>query len=135
MAAAERLGLELTTECDSETILRLAEEGQHPALGLGDALQELSGSMAAVVCDSGSGWLYLARNGGRPLWLLRLKDRRAWWFASTREILMSAFESVLGDISGRVELLMPLAAGHVHALSPLGSLIALPEAKGKRSWV
>ena len=135
VAIAERMGLELTTECDSETILRFAEEGKHPSLGLNDALQELSGSMTAVVYNSSNDWLYFARNSGRPLWLLRLKNRKAWWFASTREILVSAFESVLGDIADRVELLMPLACDHVHALSPLGSLVALPEVETRRSWV
>ncbi len=133
-ANAERLGLELTTGCDSETILRLAE-AQHPSLGLNDALRELSGSMTAVVYNSSSDWLYFARNAGRPLWLLKLKNRKAWWFASTREILVAAFESVLGDIADRVELLMPLACDHVHALSPLGSLVALPEVETRRSWV
>lgn len=133
-ATAERLGLELSTECDSETILRITEDGQHPSMGLNNALGELKGSMAAVVYDSDSDWLYFARNSGRPLWLLKMMDCHAWWFASTREILLAAFESVLGNISGRIELLMPLASGHVHALSsPPRSLVALSEVRSKRS--
>ena len=134
-ASAERLGLELSTACDSETILRLAEEGEHPSMGLNNALHELSRSMAAILYDSKSDWLYFARDAERPLWLLRLKNRNCWWFASTREILLAAFESVLGNISGKVELLMPLASSHVHALSPTGALIALSEVRAKWSWV
>ena len=111
----------MTEPCSSTTRVAGQPVGSTCQASLG------SGSMAAVVYDSKSDWLYFARNSGRPLWLLRLKNRRAWWFASTREILVSAFESVLGDIAGRVELLMPLASDHVHALSPLGSLVALPE--------
>jgi glucosamine 6-phosphate synthetase-like amidotransferase/phosphosugar isomerase protein len=123
---AEKHGLELLTDVDSELILRLVESAKHPAIGLDIALRRVEGSMAAVVYDSPRDALYMARDNDRPLWLLRMKDDRRWFFASTRAILLTAFNAVMGeDAIAKVETLMPLAAGHVLIVSGT-RLISLP---------
>ena len=125
---AEKHGLPLSTDVDSEVILRFVEAAEHPAVGLHHALNKVSGSMAAVVYDGQRDALYLARDTDKPLWLLRLRDDRRWWFASTREILLAAFREVIGeDVMARIDTLMPLAAGHVHILAQ-GRLNGLPGA-------
>ena len=123
----ERRGLELRSDCDSEAILRLIEAARTPPLGLAEALRDLSGSMAVALYDARSDVTYLARNEGRPLWLMRLVHDRRWFFASTAEILLEALTDVFGKrAKGRIEVLMPLAAGHVHALTTHGKFHALP---------
>jgi glucosamine 6-phosphate synthetase-like amidotransferase/phosphosugar isomerase protein len=129
---AEKHGLKLQTDCDSELILRMVESAKHPAVGLDNALRRVKGSMAAVVYDGQRDCLYLARDAGRPLWLMRLAHDRRWWFASTREILLAAMEAVLGQgVMSKVETLFPLAAGSVHVLTNSGRLISLPNGRGE----
>lgn len=129
---AERHGLALKTECDSELILRMVESARHPAVGLDNALRKIQGSMAAVVYDGQRNCLYMARDEDRPLWLLKLANDRRWWFASTREILLTAMEAVLGQgVMSMVETLFPLACGSVHVLTNSGRLISLPTGRGE----
>ena len=123
---ARQHGLRLSTDVDSELILRFVEAAKHPAIGLDTALRNVEGSMAAVAYDGHRDALYMVRDAGRPLWLLRLANDKRWFFASTREILAEAFEAVLGgDWFGKVELLMPLAANVVHVRTISGGLIGL----------
>lgn len=125
---AERLGLDLEGDCDSEAILRVVEAAENPVQGLKLALRELRGTMATVVYDAKTDWLYLARNGDRPLWMMRLRRDKRWFFASTREILLAALQMVLGEKAiSRIETLVPLATNHVYALSAGGTLAALAE--------
>jgi len=114
---ARMLGLRLTSECDSEVILRLVETAQSPQDGLEDALSILRGSLAIVLLDAQDGSLYFARNDGRPLWLSQLDDGR-WFFASQRAILSS---NLLGKA---IRQIFPLAAQHVYRLDRNGSLTA-----------
>ena len=131
-ATAAKHGLQLRTEVDSELLLRFVESAKHPALGLDNALRKTKGSSAIVVYDGQRDVLYLARNEGRPLWLMRLAHDRRWWFASTREILLAAFQAVLGnDAIGKVENLFPLASNSVHVLTNSGRLIALPSGRNE----
>jgi len=124
---AHHHGLRLSTGVDSELILRFVETAKHPAMGLDHALRNIEGSMTAVVYDGHRDTLYLARDDGRPLWLLRLTNDYRWFFASTREILADAFNAVIGnDWMNKTELLMPLAAGGVHLLKNSGQLLGLP---------
>ena len=119
---ASRRRLRLQTDCDSEVILRLVERTRHAAVGFEEALQLLEGSIAAALLDAEDGLLWLARNEGREIWLLKLRDGRLF-LASTRRILLSAAGRVFGDgLEGQVEMLVPLAAQHVHLLSPDGIL-------------
>ena len=75
-AIAAQHRLRLKSQCDSEVILRLAERAKHPALGLADALATCDGSMAVVLQDiKHAGLLWLVRNYGSPLWLMRLERR------------------------------------------------------------
>lgn len=129
----ERRGLSLNSACDSEAILRLVEASRVPALGLAEAVggfrgfRGFRGSMAVAVYDGQSDVTYLARNEGRPLWLARLRGDRRWFYASTRDILTSAFRSVLGRRAPQgLDLLLPLAAGQVHVLTSDGTLRGLP---------
>ena len=123
-----RRGLSLRTACDSEAILRMMESAETPALGLDETVNTMRGSMAVAVYDGKEDVTYLARNDGRPFWLLRLQNDRRWFYASTREILLDALERVMGSAaSDRIEILIPLAAGQVHVLSSDLSLIGLPE--------
>lgn len=123
----ERKGLILRTDCDSEAIIRLIETHQDPRYGLKDALRSFNGSMALALYDTVADATHLVRNDGRPLWLARLRNDRRWFFASTRQILLDAFDEVLGrNAAGQIELLFPLAAQQVHTLSNHGSLMASP---------
>ena len=129
---AQRHGLRLSTEVDSELILRFVESAKHPATGLDMALRKVDGSMTAVVYDGRRNALYLARDEGRPLWLLKLSNDRRWFFASTREILAEAFEAVLSENwMDKVEILTPLASGSVHVLTSSGRLVGLPSGRAR----
>jgi len=127
LTTAQSCGVSLETDCDSEILIRLVEQADHPAVGLDRALRRVKGSAAVAVFDGKrDGTLYLARTD-RPLWLARLRNDRRWFFSSTREILLAAFKEVLGEdaISG-LETLLPVAAGHVHVLTTSGRLSGLP---------
>jgi len=95
---ADKFGLRLTSQCDSELLLRLVEKSESPQLGLRWCLKENHGSMAVAMYDATTATVLLARNSGRPLWLARLENDRCWWFASTAEIIHEAFHSVLGKM-------------------------------------
>jgi glucosamine 6-phosphate synthetase-like amidotransferase/phosphosugar isomerase protein len=114
---AEKYGLTLTSECDSEVILRLAEASPHPAQGLRVALRECIGSMAVALYDEKRNVVWLARDSGRPLVVARMVNDRRLFLASTAEILIAACEKVWGDRPLRWELLVPLAENEVYALS------------------
>ena len=121
-SAAERLRLNLRSECDSELLLRLVEAEGDAAVGLDRCLRETLGSMAVAVLDVYERRVYLARNEGRPLWLCRLRDRR-WFFASTDGLLAQAMMLVLGRRwEQSVEIMTPLAAGVVVTLTTGGTL-------------
>lgn len=123
----EMRGLELRSDCDSEAIVRVVEAARTPPLGLAEALRDLSGSMAVALYDARSDVTYLARNEGRPLWLMRLTHDRRFFFASTAEILLEALTDVHGKrAKDGIEILMPMAADHVHALTTRGKFHALP---------
>jgi glucosamine 6-phosphate synthetase-like amidotransferase/phosphosugar isomerase protein len=124
-ATARKHGLELLSECDSEVLIRLLEQYQNPHDGLKACLQKVSGSMSVVVFDYERECLWLARNSGRPLWIAKLKGGRRWWIASTKKILLSAFETVLGTQSVMdFEILIPMATCSVHVLSAAGYVLA-----------
>ena len=113
---ARRLDLHLDTDCDSEVLLRLIESVKNPGIGLELALQQTHGTLATAVLDSSNGQLWLARDDGRPLWLMRLHDGR-WFFASTKQILINAFQRVIGkSFMQHIEMLIPLASQHVHTM-------------------
>ena len=116
---AKRHGLRLRTDCDSEALLRLVESFSSPLQGLRACLDEVEGSMAVAILDARREALWFARNAGNPLWLCKLEDKR-WFFASTDGLLLGALKEVLGDrATDHIQLLMPLAEGHVHFLSPI----------------
>lgn len=117
--------LELRSECDSEIILRIMERHAHPSDGLWSCLRQVEGSMAVAVYDSRHDQTWLARNNGSPLWLARFKNDRRWFFASTPNILLNAFKSVLGQASiHRLEMLFPLAENTVQTLMSDGTFMA-----------
>lgn len=117
--------LTVKSECDSEAILRYVESFANPVDGLDLAINRFDGSMAVAIFDEESDLLYLARNDGKPFWLLKLKCDKRWFFASTRDILLTAMNRALRkDISDLIEILIPMASGHVHILSSQGYLLA-----------
>lgn len=59
--------LNITGECDSESLIRLIEHHGNVADGIDYCLRHSSGSMAIAVMDILSKKLYLARNSGRPI--------------------------------------------------------------------
>ena len=124
-ATARKHGLELLGDCDSEVLIRLLEQYENPIDGLNACLKKVSGSMAIAVFDYERECLWLARNSGRPLWVAKLKGDRRYWIASTKKILLAAFEAVLGTQSVMdFEILIPMAANSVHVLSATGYLLA-----------
>jgi glucosamine 6-phosphate synthetase-like amidotransferase/phosphosugar isomerase protein len=124
-ATARKHGLELYSECDSEVLIRLLEQYKNPHDGLHACLGKVTGSMSIAVFDYERECLWLARNSGRPLWIAKLKGDRRYWIASTRRILLAAFETVLGQQSVTdFEILIPMATGSVHVLSAAGYVLA-----------
>jgi glucosamine--fructose-6-phosphate aminotransferase (isomerizing) len=125
----DKYALRLESECDSEVLLRLIEASGNPAVGLSNCLREVAGSMAVMLFDSATGLVWAARNHGRPLWLARLHHDRRMFFASTAEIIMGAFQKVMGRGSLRdIECLLPVPEDTPIAISPLGMMIAaIPE--------
>lgn len=122
---AERNGLKLRGQCDSEVLLRLVQHVGHPIHGLRDCLRQCQGTMAVALYDERRNVVLLARNSGRPLWVARLPGDGRTFFASTLEILLAAFRSALGPFAvADFGLLMPLAENVVHALLPDGHIIA-----------
>lgn len=126
---AAESGLQLESDCDSELLLRIVEFADDPILGLRAALDELKGGMGAVaLLDAHTGLIWLARDADRPLWAAQI-DRRTF-IASTREILAESFRGALGaSWQRRVDLLLPLGAGHPIALGFSGELLA-PDSRG-----
>lgn len=123
---AMRLRLRVNTECDSEVILRLVEHYGDAALGLDRAMRIFDGSMAVAMLDVEQDCVWLATNGHRPLWLLRLVNDRRLFFASTRMILVNSVASVIGRQSAkRFDLLMPLGRDSVHVIDFHGTITAL----------
>lgn len=92
---ADSLSLDRHTECDSEILLRMVETATNVAGGLQNCLRLLKGSMAIAVYDEATGSVWLAQNGGRPLWLARLRKDHRWFFASTQKILLDGIGSVV----------------------------------------
>ena len=82
--AAERYGLDLRGDCDSEILIRELERYENPVHGLNACLDHFTGSMAIAVFDHRKECLWLARNASRPLWVGKLKGDTRWWVASTR---------------------------------------------------
>jgi glucosamine 6-phosphate synthetase-like amidotransferase/phosphosugar isomerase protein len=122
---ADKYNLTLTTGCDSEVLLRLVESYPHRARGLAECLREIKGSMAVAVYDEYRDCVWLCRNGGRPLWLARLRGDRRWFFASTDRILFDSFKAVLGPASVKtLEYLAPIPENTPLELAPSGIVIA-----------
>lgn len=115
---ADRHGLELRTDCDSEVAARLIERAKTIPEGMHRCLTELRGAQALAVLDHRTGTTYLSRDGNRPLWLCRLTDNRRVLYASTPQIIVRAVEQRLGHFDDWVADIHPLATGFVYALTP-----------------
>jgi glutamine phosphoribosylpyrophosphate amidotransferase len=122
--AADRLGVKLTTQCDSEVIEKTISMTGDMARGMRRCLTELRGSMAIVAVEHRSGTVWLARDAHRPLWIARLRDGRRTMFASIPQIIQRAVEARLGRFGDWVTDIFPLAPGHVFCLTPEGQLFA-----------
>lgn len=115
--------LKLNTQCDSELLLRIAEQYMDPVDGLKNCLDICRGSMAIVAFDSELKVTYMTRNSGRPLWVMKLQNDSRWFYASTESILLDAKNASLGT-ERLIELLIPLATDVVYELRPHGQLMA-----------
>ena len=122
-AVASRRGLRLTSECDSEVVMRLVEAAESPADGLAASLLDLDGGMAAAVLDAAAQTVWVARNASRPLWLIRLSGINGTFGCSTREIGEHALHAIYGrGWAERVEMLMPIAPYSITAMTGAGRL-------------
>jgi glucosamine 6-phosphate synthetase-like amidotransferase/phosphosugar isomerase protein len=121
---ADRLSLKLNTDCDSELAEKLVSATGDYALGLHRCLTELKGSMALVLVEHNSGVIWAVRDGGRPLWIAKLRDGRRTILCSTPQIITRAVEQTLGAFHSNVASLFPMASGYVHAFMPDGRIIA-----------
>ena len=120
---ADDHNLALTTECDSEVVLRLVERHDQPASGLRIALHELSGGIAAAVLDARRRVVWIARDEARPAWMLKLAGLEGTFVCSTQDIAVRALRRTFGSSSsGLVEVLMPLAPNVVIAMSSQGKV-------------
>jgi len=122
--AADRLGVKLTTDCDSEVIEKTISVTGDLATGMRRCLTDLKGSMALAAVEHRTGTVWLARDYHRPLWIARLRDGRRTVFASTPQIIQRAIETGLGKFGVWVTDIFPLAPGHVYCLTPQGQLFA-----------
>ena len=124
-SVAKEYGLRLTSECDSEVVMRLAAAAEHPVAALETALAALRGGMAAAVLDRQRNVVWLARNESRPLWVFKLANVNGWFFCSTGEIGSKALARVFGQEAQRLlQVLIPVAADHMIGMSSQGQLIA-----------
>lgn len=128
---AAREGVKLSSECDSEVILRVFARGAKKGGG-GDAkagLQQFVNAVknfradyAVAILDRTNGKIRLLRDEARPCAILRLPALNAVFFASTTEILKRAMDRTLAEHQG-----FPLldgadgwecVPGRVYVLSP-----------------
>lgn len=123
--AADRLGIKLTTDCDSEVIEKTISVTGDMALGLRRCLTDLRGSMAIVAVEHRSGTVWMARDAHRPLWVARLRDRRRIVLASSPQIIAHAIEKRLGRFGDNVADIHPLAPGYVYCLTTDGRLFTV----------
>jgi glucosamine 6-phosphate synthetase-like amidotransferase/phosphosugar isomerase protein len=121
----DSFSLRRESDTDSEVLLGVVAQAKTPAEGLATCLREVRGSMAVAVLDSRTSVVYLANNGGRPLWVCRLRNERRTFFASTAGILLTALERVLGRGRDWIGCMYPIAPGYVYALRPDGRFVAL----------
>lgn len=125
---ADEYGLRLQSQTDSEVLVRLIAAAGDPLTGLDLCLRRVTGNMAIALLDSDQRVVWLARRG-RPLWLCSFAGQRVWWFASTTEILLSAFHNVLGSKArDRIDYLAPVPENYPVALMPDGTLFT-PETR------
>jgi glucosamine--fructose-6-phosphate aminotransferase (isomerizing) len=116
-------GLKLTSECDSEVILRLVEVVGCGATGLKWALRQCRGSIAVAVYDQKQETVWLARNGGRPLVVCKVRGISGTFVASMPELMVIALRRTLGEgPRPHMDLLMPLAADTITSLRTDGSI-------------
>jgi glucosamine 6-phosphate synthetase-like amidotransferase/phosphosugar isomerase protein len=121
---ADEFALRLRSQTDSEVLVRLVEAAGDPLAGLDLCLRRVTGTMAVALLDAHSHNVWLARHG-RPLWLCRFEGQRLWWFGSTSEILLSAFEAVIGGRAKyRIAYLAPIPEMTALVLTPQGVLYA-----------
>ena len=127
LSVAATHGVRLTSECDSEVVLRLLAGAEDVPEGLRACLRELNGGLAAAVLDSPRRSVWLARNEGRPAWLLRLAGVNGWFACSTREIAEETVRRTYGRPGLRqVEYLAPLAADVPIEMTGTGKVMAAP---------
>lgn len=101
--------LDLRTACDSEAILRLVETRPDMPGGLSLALRHVKGSMAVAVYDFDADCVWLASNGGRPLWLAHVPSLRSWVFASTDNIILRGMRDAFGKgAAAKLDYLAPI---------------------------
>jgi glucosamine 6-phosphate synthetase-like amidotransferase/phosphosugar isomerase protein len=122
---ADAYSLRLTSDCDSEVIMRLVEASEHPAAGLDDALRDLQGGTAVASLDVEREVIWLARNESRPVWVFKLASVNGTFFCSTREIAFNGLNRSFGrSAQSLFELLIPLSPRTVVGTSADGHLIA-----------
>lgn len=120
---ADSLSLNLKSECDSQVLLQIVETATSVPSGLQDCLRLLKGSMAIAVYDEATGSVWLAHNGGRPLWLARMRKDHRWFFASTQKILLDGIGSVVRKPS--FDVFVPVPEGTPLVLTPDGRMISV----------
>jgi glucosamine--fructose-6-phosphate aminotransferase (isomerizing) len=109
-------GLRPLGECDSESLFGIVNKTENIADGFKTCLREVTGSMALAAYDHRKGQMFLARNDGSPMWLMRLRNDRHLFFASTAPILLTALTAA-GRTTASIELFMPLAPWYVYCLT------------------
>jgi glucosamine 6-phosphate synthetase-like amidotransferase/phosphosugar isomerase protein len=120
---AEKHQLRLLGECDSESLLGVIARHADVSAGLGTCLREVKGSMAVALYDHANGQVWLARNNGNPLWIMRFRNEHRTFFASTAEILLKAVEDA-GLTRSSIDMLFPLAAFSPTLLTTSGRMRA-----------
>jgi glutamine phosphoribosylpyrophosphate amidotransferase len=103
---AEKEGVRLVSECDSEVILRVFARGVKmggPVAGLQrwvDASKDLHARYAIAILDHTNGAIRLLRDSGSPCSIVKLPALGIVAFASTSAILKAAMEHVQREYPG-----------------------------------
>lgn len=94
-----QLGLKLSSECDSETILRIIEREKDPIVGIRKVFRSLSSfdSFACALLDRKTKKVYLFRNNLNPCYVAKIPALKSVIFASTQEIVEAALKDVFNN--------------------------------------
>lgn len=107
---AEALGYRLRTECDSELLLHLVEDGKTIDDGVIRAYNEVDrlSWMAVCILERKKGLVHLFRDNQSPCSIISLPRWNVTIFCSTKYIVADALEDVIGNRNTALQQAIPI---------------------------